>query len=160
MLEGLSKEIKVLSPKIEVKMSPDVSDTSKTTFSPNSSTNSTQSPIAPVSPNVLSAATPVEVANDDMKLHPSVRDFCKSDGTPKSSIIKSPKCFGQCNHIRVKPTPLRLPNRSEPVNEKSKQPEGIGLTKPVSLSNRTMSKVVAQNRSEAALPYHQGLTCS
>ncbi|VUZ52405.1 unnamed protein product [Hymenolepis diminuta] len=81
MFEDLSKKIKVLSSEIEVKMSPEISDTSETTVSPNSSKNSTQSPITSVSPNVLPVATPIEAANDDMKLHSSARNFYKSDGS-------------------------------------------------------------------------------
>ncbi|KAM3184881.1 hypothetical protein ACTXT7_007482 [Hymenolepis weldensis] len=43
---------------------------------------------------------------------------------------------------------------------KCKEPEEIGLPNHVSLVHETVSKVVAQNAGEAALPYHQDLVCS
>ncbi|KAM3186710.1 hypothetical protein ACTXT7_003788 [Hymenolepis weldensis] len=52
-------------------MSPDVSNPSTITISPNSSENSTQSPVLLISSKVLPTSTLVQVPNDDMKLHSS-----------------------------------------------------------------------------------------
>lgn len=46
------------------------------------------------------------------------------------------------------------PKRLALVDGKCKQPEEIGLPKPASPANRTMSKVAAQNVGEAALSNH------
>ncbi|VUZ55669.1 unnamed protein product [Hymenolepis diminuta] len=71
MFERLSADVKVLSAKIGIKMSSDVSNTSKTPVFPNSSKNSTQSPVA-LSPLGCFLLQLVEAAIDDAKLHPSV----------------------------------------------------------------------------------------
>ncbi|KAM3184339.1 hypothetical protein ACTXT7_008555 [Hymenolepis weldensis] len=73
--------------------------------------------IVPVSPKVLAIATLVQTANDGMKLHPTVKEY------------QIP------NHIRVKPKLVFRHIQSGLVDDKSKQPEEIGLAKYVSLSN-------------------------
>ncbi|VUZ57757.1 unnamed protein product [Hymenolepis diminuta] len=111
------------------------------------------------------------VAGDDMKLHPSIRDSVKvtdlthtvessmtefiptrlvsGPSTPKmhesSTMIKSPKFLGQCNHIRAKPMLTYCPKRSTPVDDKCKQPEEISLDKLFSHSMGTVSKVDRPN---------------
>ncbi|VUZ41627.1 unnamed protein product [Hymenolepis diminuta] len=47
-----------------------------------------------------------------------------------------------------------------PVDDNYKEPEEIGHTKPVSLANETVSKVVPQNASEAVILFHRDLLCS
>ncbi|KAM3184855.1 hypothetical protein ACTXT7_007534 [Hymenolepis weldensis] len=54
----------------------------------------------------------------------------------------------------------RPPRCSALVDDEYKQPQEIGLSKHVSIANRTMSRVVAQNAGEAALSCHQDLICS
>ncbi|VUZ42731.1 unnamed protein product, partial [Hymenolepis diminuta] len=49
----------------------------KTTVYPNSSKDSASSPAVPASPKVSPTSTPVEIADDDMKLHPSGRSSVK-----------------------------------------------------------------------------------
>ncbi|KAM3183285.1 hypothetical protein ACTXT7_010651 [Hymenolepis weldensis] len=94
---------------------------------------------------VLATATPVEVVTDDMKLYSSVRDSAKEkilthsmkssmpeiDPTttaitisPKT-LIKSLKCLGRYNHIRVKPMLVRSTKRLVLVDEKCKEHEKI-----------------------------------
>ncbi|VUZ46839.1 unnamed protein product [Hymenolepis diminuta] len=73
---------------MKAKMSPNIANTSNTTVSPNSSKNSTKSPFVLDSLKVLPTANPVEVANDDINLHPSVRDFvpaCPSNNQSENS---------------------------------------------------------------------------
>ncbi|VUZ46731.1 unnamed protein product [Hymenolepis diminuta] len=72
-LESLFAEMKVLSAKSEVKLFSNVYDTSTNTDSLSSSKNSTRSLVVSVSPKVLATTTLVQVAIDDMKLHPSAR---------------------------------------------------------------------------------------
>ncbi|VUZ54839.1 unnamed protein product [Hymenolepis diminuta] len=74
-------------------MSSDVSNTSTTIVSLNSSKNSIQSPIAPVFPVVFQTATLVQGANDDMKLHPSVRVTVEVTGPAPSVGFFMPKLF-------------------------------------------------------------------
>ncbi|KAM3185726.1 hypothetical protein ACTXT7_005787 [Hymenolepis weldensis] len=142
MFESLSAEIKALSAKIETKMSPDVSNISKTTISPNSSENSTQFPVLPVSPRGLPITAPVGAANGGMKLHPSVRVTKLTDSMEFSTPRIIPlRLISEltCDYIRAKPTFLRHPKRPAPVDGKYKQPEEISLDGPVSLANGTMS---------------------
>ncbi|KAM3182647.1 hypothetical protein ACTXT7_011886 [Hymenolepis weldensis] len=70
-------------------MFPDVPNTSNNTFSTNSSENSVQSPVVHVSPWVL--PTPVQAANADMKLPPSVRDSVKVTNLTHSVEFSMPK---------------------------------------------------------------------
>ncbi|KAM3172881.1 hypothetical protein ACTXT7_013635 [Hymenolepis weldensis] len=74
-------------------------------------------------------------------------------------MIKSPKCYSRCNHIRVIPILVCRPKQSGLLDDKFRGLEEIGLTKSTSLSNGIVSKVVAKNADEAALPYHQDLIC-
>ncbi|KAM3173390.1 hypothetical protein ACTXT7_012608 [Hymenolepis weldensis] len=55
-------------------MSPGADNTSEITLSPNSPKNSIQYPVAPVSYKVLPTVISVELANDNMKFHPSIRN--------------------------------------------------------------------------------------
>ncbi|KAM3175839.1 hypothetical protein ACTXT7_007742 [Hymenolepis weldensis] len=56
--------------------------------------------------------------------------------TPKSlTKIKSPKFLRQCNHIRTEPKLIFLPKRSALVDDNCKEPEKIGLAKPVSFAD-------------------------
>ncbi|VUZ43950.1 unnamed protein product [Hymenolepis diminuta] len=77
MFDSLSTEIKFLFAKIEAKISFDVSDTFKTTISPNSSRSSTQSTVAPVSTKMLPTVTLVQVDNEEMTLLISVKDMVR-----------------------------------------------------------------------------------
>ncbi|KAM3177605.1 hypothetical protein ACTXT7_004222 [Hymenolepis weldensis] len=63
-----SAEVKVLSARIEGKYTRGVPITSNSTASNTFSKHSPSSPVVPLSPMVLSTETPVEVANDYMKL--------------------------------------------------------------------------------------------
>ncbi|KAM3172230.1 hypothetical protein ACTXT7_014974 [Hymenolepis weldensis] len=74
-----------------VKISHDISNAFGTTVSPHSSKNSTQLPVAPASPKMLPTTTPVEAANDDMKLYPSVRDNAKATNFTHSMESFMPK---------------------------------------------------------------------
>lgn len=74
MFESLFAEIKILSEKIGTRVPADVSNTYIIIVSSDSSNNSSQSPVGPVSSKVISIETPAEAANDEMNLHPSVRD--------------------------------------------------------------------------------------
>ncbi|VUZ51473.1 unnamed protein product, partial [Hymenolepis diminuta] len=65
-----------------------------------------------------------------------------------STVVKSLGCLGHCNHIGAKPALLV---------DKCKQSEEMGYAKPTSLTNGTVSKVIAQNTDEAELLYHQDL---
>ncbi|KAM3184156.1 hypothetical protein ACTXT7_008947 [Hymenolepis weldensis] len=51
------------------------------------------------------------------------------------------------------------PKRSALVDDKGKEPQEIGLVKPVSFIYGTRSKVIVQNASKGALYYHQDLPC-
>ncbi|KAM3175243.1 hypothetical protein ACTXT7_008892 [Hymenolepis weldensis] len=165
MFESSSVEIKILSAKIEDKYSRDIYFTSTATTSHTFTKN------CPPSPMVLSTETPVEAANDNVKLHPSVRDCVKVTNlmhskessmptivparfvfeptVPKSHTLftktKSLICLGQFNYIRAKPKLVFHSNRSALVDNKCKEHEEIVLAKSVSYSIETLSKVVAQN---------------
>ncbi|VUZ43377.1 unnamed protein product [Hymenolepis diminuta] len=52
------------------------------------------------------------------------------------------------------------PKQIAPMNNKCKQPEEIGLTKPVSLAYATMPKVVAHYTRSLHMHYYQDLNCS
>ncbi|KAM3180136.1 hypothetical protein ACTXT7_016895, partial [Hymenolepis weldensis] len=67
-----------------------------------------------------------------------------------STINKSAKCLGQCDHIRAKPMPVYRPKRSALADAKCREPDKIVLAKSVSLVNGT----------QAALPCHPHLICS
>ncbi|VUZ51970.1 unnamed protein product [Hymenolepis diminuta] len=74
--------------------------------------------------------------------------------------IKSPKCLGQCNHIRAKHVLVCRSKRLSLVDDKRKHPEEMGFGKLLPNSKGTTSEVVAQNGDEVALPYHQDSVCS
>lgn len=76
MVESLSAGIKVVSEKIEAKISPDVYNISAATVSNASNKNFPLSPQL-LPPMVLSSATPIGAVNDDMQLHLLVRDSVK-----------------------------------------------------------------------------------
>ncbi|VUZ50386.1 unnamed protein product [Hymenolepis diminuta] len=80
--------------------------------------------------------------------------FTSTRTNTSATNIKSPKLIGQCNHIRPIPMLVCHPIRSALVHNKCRQPEKIGRAKPESLVIGTVSKVVAQNTSEAALSHH------
>ncbi|VUZ53735.1 unnamed protein product, partial [Hymenolepis diminuta] len=67
-----------------------------------------------------------------------------------STMNKSAKCLGQCDHIRAKPMPVCRSKRSALADAKCREPNEIVLAKSASLVNRT----------ETALPCHPHLTCS
>ncbi|KAM3174982.1 hypothetical protein ACTXT7_009430 [Hymenolepis weldensis] len=100
---------RILPARIEAKVSPDVSDTSKTTGSPNSSKNSTPSPAVPVSPK--------EYKEGCCALPPPPPPAPLIYGPPRSSHKMS------CIPSKVRPAL---------VDDECKQPEEIGLPKPIS----------------------------
>ncbi|VUZ42595.1 unnamed protein product, partial [Hymenolepis diminuta] len=69
------------------KLSPNVSNTFKTTISLNSSKNSTQSVIVPVSPKMLL----VQATNGDMRSYPSVKNSVKVINLTLSMKLFMPK---------------------------------------------------------------------
>ncbi|VUZ47099.1 unnamed protein product [Hymenolepis diminuta] len=83
-------------------MSPDVSNISTTTVSLYSSKHSVQSPVELVSPMVLTATSSVQVANDNMKLHPSLRDSVKVANLMHSVESSMPKVI--LARLAFKPT--------------------------------------------------------
>ncbi|VUZ44550.1 unnamed protein product [Hymenolepis diminuta] len=77
---------------MEARYSPDVPNASPATVSHPSTNRSTQSPVIPVSPKVhgrrgLPTATLVQAANDDMRLHQSVRECVKMSNLTHSAEV-------------------------------------------------------------------------
>ncbi|VUZ43649.1 unnamed protein product [Hymenolepis diminuta] len=68
-------------------------------------------------------------------------------------MIKSPKCSDQCNHNLVRSILVCPPKRLAMADYKYKEPEGVGLIKPISIANEAVSKVVAQIAGEAILHF-------
>ncbi|VUZ39069.1 unnamed protein product, partial [Hymenolepis diminuta] len=86
--------------------------------------------------------------------------FVSSRTHTSPTIINLLKCIGKYNHIRAKLILIYCLKRPTLVDDKSKEPQEIGLPNHFSLVYEAVSKVVAQNVSEAAPPYHQNLVYS
>ncbi|KAM3178958.1 hypothetical protein ACTXT7_001558 [Hymenolepis weldensis] len=89
MVESLSAGIKVISAKIEAKISPDVYNISTATVSNVFNKNFPLSPSQLLPPMVLSSATPVGAENDDMKQHSSIRDSVKVTNLASYGIFRA-----------------------------------------------------------------------
>ncbi|VUZ50725.1 unnamed protein product [Hymenolepis diminuta] len=150
---------------VDAKMSPNFSSTSTTAISLNSPENSTQSPVVPVSPKVFLFQL-VQVANENMRLYPSVRDIVKC---PSNNQCQNPVCFitrkikYAIRRAREK-VPLELlirpPGsnlRNVLVSATTFEPNQSSLSV---LSIRTVKQMVAQSAGQAALSYHRNLICS
>ncbi|KAM3171080.1 hypothetical protein ACTXT7_017329 [Hymenolepis weldensis] len=85
----LSAEIKVLSANIWTTYSCDVPTTSTVASSHISTKNCPPSPLVPISHLLHSTVTPVELANDYAKFHPSVRADDKCNDPEKIGLAKS-----------------------------------------------------------------------
>ncbi|KAM3174189.1 hypothetical protein ACTXT7_011044 [Hymenolepis weldensis] len=91
-------------------------------------------------------------------------EACLPQKSKFSTEIKCSKCLSQRNHIRAKPMLVCRPKRLALMDDKCKQPEEIGLAKPVYNSKETVSKVIAQNASDsrqmfALISSQDPLTC-
>ncbi|KAM3175421.1 hypothetical protein ACTXT7_008567 [Hymenolepis weldensis] len=116
----------------------------------------------PVSPEVLPIITLVEVAKNNIKLHPSVRDIVKIiilTHSMESSMTKvdpvrlvSKPTYASnsqfqhpCTHIGAKPKLIFNSKRLALVDDKCKELEEIILTKPVPHTKRKVSKMLAMS---------------
>ncbi|KAM3174458.1 hypothetical protein ACTXT7_010509 [Hymenolepis weldensis] len=105
-------------------MSPDVLKTPATTISLNSSENPTQSSVVPVSPKVLPTAALVQAANDNMKLHLSVRGGVKVMNLTHSMEFSKPKVVSA--RLVSEPTvSLRQPVPKSNQQKSNMPPKGL-----------------------------------